>query len=78
MKVVVSNPARVLFEKDADKVFLPLKSGEVSVLPGHTPMVGVLKEGDIRCFSAEGEDSIHISKGIVMVKADKVEVLSRH
>ena len=78
MRVVVSSPNNVLFEEDSKKVFLPLKGGDILVMENHAPLVGVLREGDVRCnLSAGGEKSIRISRGVVMVKDNKVEVLSR-
>ncbi len=76
MKVLVAEPDKPIWEGEAKKVFLPLQGGDVWVLDHHAPMVGILREGEV-VIQAETEERIKISRGIVRVKDNEVDILVR-
>ena len=45
--VTVLNPKQVLYEGDAESVFLPGDEGEFELLSYHAPIVSLLKEGNV-------------------------------
>ena len=56
-------------------VFLPGTAGAFEVLAGHAPLVSTLTKGEIRWRTASGpEESVSISAGAIMVRANIVTV----
>ena len=76
VEVVISNSEKVVWQGKADRIFLPLVGGDVVVMGKHAPMVGVLSEGTLKIYG-EQETSFDVSRGIVKVKEDVVDVLIR-
>lgn len=71
-KVTVLDSQRVLFEGEANRVFLPGDTGEFEVLELHKPLISLLKEGMV---VIDGDQAIPISSGIVRVRKDELVVL---
>jgi len=67
---------REIFWGEAETLALPTQEGEIQILANHTPLVALLKEGDMRI---EGENSFHqtlpIAGGVVEVTPQEVVVL---
>ncbi len=47
MKVEIITPEKISYSEDADQVSLPTAEGEITVLPGHTPLVTQLLPGEL-------------------------------
>ena len=50
--------------------------GELGIMPGHTPMLGVLIEGDVVISSSEGEQTASIDGGFFSVDHDTVTIVA--
>ncbi len=51
--------------------------GELGILPGHTPLLGVLVAGDVTIHGAEGEDqTATIDSGFLSVEHDRVTIVA--
>lgn len=48
------SPERVLFSGEVDAVMLPASEGEMTVLPGHAPMMTALKTGFLMITTTPG------------------------
>jgi F-type H+-transporting ATPase subunit epsilon len=48
MKLKISSTAKTIFEGTIKQITLPTEIGDVTVLPGHAPMVTALKPGIIK------------------------------
>ena len=44
-----------MFDGNADAVVAPAFDGEVGILPGHTPLLAVLRPGEVRIIPSSGE-----------------------
>jgi len=47
VKVEIITPEKISYSEDADQVSLPTAEGEITVLPGHTPLVTQLLPGEL-------------------------------
>jgi F-type H+-transporting ATPase subunit epsilon len=73
----IITPAGVSFETEADFIKLPCVSGEVGVLPNHTPTLTKLDIGKIRVEHGNGKiDRFFVSEGIAQIQPDKVLILT--
>ncbi|MCZ2102803.1 MAG: F0F1 ATP synthase subunit epsilon [Comamonadaceae bacterium] len=73
---VVSAEASI-FSGEAKFVALPGESGELGILPRHTPLITRIKPGSVRIDLADGgEEFVFVAGGILEVQPDRVTVLS--
>jgi F-type H+-transporting ATPase subunit epsilon len=70
VNVRILNPKRLVFEGEAQSVFLPGDVAEFEILDYHAPIVSLLTRGDV---VIDGERKIPISRG--MVKFDENECM---
>ena len=72
---VVTRERKVL-DVEADEVVLPTMNGEIGVLPGHTPLLAMLRIGQLRYRTGTRTERIVISWGFAEVLPDRVIVLA--
>ncbi len=68
MTLTILNPKHVLFEGEAESIFLPGDRGEFEILPMHAPIVSLLRPGNV---VIDWKQSVPIKSG--MVKFDNGE-----
>jgi F-type H+-transporting ATPase subunit epsilon len=73
----VVTPDRSLIREEVDEVVVPGSEGYLGVLPGHTPLLSMLKVGEL--WYRQGQDKHHlaIAFGFVEVLPDRVTVLAQ-
>jgi F-type H+-transporting ATPase subunit epsilon len=81
LRVRLVTPERILFEKTADAVELPSKSGYMEVLYGHAPLLAELGAGDVRLHGGadsgpSGLEIYNVNWGFVEVLPDRVTILA--
>lgn len=50
--------------------------GELGILPGHTPVLGVLVSGDVTIHGVDGEQTASIDSGFLSVDHDRVTIVA--
>jgi len=65
-------PQRVVLNEELDSLSCPTIQGQITVLPGHIPLVATLDSGELIARPGNGgaEHSIHVAGGFVEVKKD--------
>jgi F-type H+-transporting ATPase subunit epsilon len=76
LKLVVVTPEKKVVDTDTDQVEVPGELGYLGILPGHAPLISLLKTGVLSYGAAGGEKSLAISTGFVEVVGDAVSVLA--
>ena len=75
MQLDIVTPDRRVVVGNADDVVIPAKEGEIDVLPGHAPFLGMLGTGVLR-FVAEGKTHrLMVSGGFVEVDNNRVVLM---
>ncbi len=73
---IVSAEAEI-FSGVAEMVFVPAVMGEVGILPRHTPLLTVLRPGEVRVKIPDGEEQVfYVSGGILEIQPHVVTILS--
>lgn len=72
----IATPERVVYRNDVDSITLPTREGEITVLPGHIPLISVLKPGEIKIKNGKDEESLAVSGGFIEVLTTKVVILA--
>ncbi len=66
-----------LFSGPATRVFLPASEGEIGVAPRHAPLLTLLKAGEVRVLSPDGEEHwFYVGGGALEIQPKKVTVLA--
>jgi F-type H+-transporting ATPase subunit epsilon len=66
-----------IFSGPASMVFLPASEGELGVAPRHAPLLSLLKAGEVRVRTPEGEEhSFYVGGGALEIQPKRVTVLA--
>jgi F-type H+-transporting ATPase subunit epsilon len=65
-----------IFSGLAQMVFAPGSQGELGITPRHAPLLTLLKPGEVRVKTADGELSIYVGGGALEVQPNKITVLA--
>lgn len=78
MRVEVVSAEEEIFSGEAEFVALPGESGELGILPGHTPLITRIRPGAVRIkIAGQAEDEfVFVAGGILEVQPDGVTVLA--
>ncbi len=78
LHVDVVSAEESIFSGEAKFVVLPGESGELGILPGHTPLISRIRPGTVKVELADGsgEVNIFVAGGILEVQPGGVTVLS--
>ncbi len=78
LKVSVVSAEGSIFEGEAKFVALPGETGELGILPRHTPLITRIKPGAVRIARADNgeEEFVFVAGGILEVQPGRVTVLA--
>ena len=76
LQLDVITPERRLVSETVDSVTVPGASGELGILPGHTPLISQLGSGVLSYTQGGATRRMLVSGGFVEVNADRVSVLA--
>jgi F-type H+-transporting ATPase subunit epsilon len=77
IKVDVVSAEQSLFSGEAKFVALPGESGELGVLPGHTPLITRVRAGTVKITKTDDtEEHIFVAGGLLEIQPNHVTVLS--
>ncbi|NEN76038.1 F0F1 ATP synthase subunit epsilon [Pelistega sp. NLN82] len=66
-----------LYSGKAKMVVLPSVSGELGVLPGHTPLISLIRPGQVKIVCEDdSEEYVFVAGGLLEVQPNAVTVLS--
>ena len=65
-----------IFAGAAEMVFVPAKEGELGITPRHAPLLTLLKAGEVRVKTAEGETSVFVGGGALEIQPNRVTILA--
>ena len=77
LHVDVVSAEEQIFSGEAKFVALPGESGELGILPKHTPLITRIKPGAVRIERTDGtEEFVFVAGGILEVQPNRVTVLA--
>ncbi|HEX4430521.1 MAG TPA: F0F1 ATP synthase subunit epsilon [Frankiaceae bacterium] len=78
MRVAVVSPEKEIWSGEAELVLARTLDGDIGVMPGHIPLLGVLaEEGEVIIRTGTGNDvTAKVSGGFLSVTDDGVSVLA--
>jgi F-type H+-transporting ATPase subunit epsilon len=66
----IATPEKVVYENDIFQVSIPTTTGEITVLPHHSPLVSILQAGELKVVDVNGEQVIAVAGGFLEIKAN--------
>jgi F-type H+-transporting ATPase subunit epsilon len=80
IRVAVVSPEQEIWSGEAEMVIARTLDGEIGVLQGHVPLLGVLaEEGEVHIRSGSGGDvTAKVNGGFLSVTKDGVSILAEH
>lgn len=76
ISVTLITPEQTAFSGEASSITIPTTTGEITVLPGHIPLITTLAPGMMTVRMKDGEHFFAVSRGVVEVSAKNIRVLS--
>ncbi|MEI8360681.1 MAG: ATP synthase F1 subunit epsilon [bacterium] len=72
----IVTPERLAYESEIDQVTLPIKGGQVTILPNHCSYIGALQPGEIMIKNGNEEIHLALSGGFVEFANNSLIVLA--
>ncbi len=76
IRVEIVSQDRMVYEGEADIVVVPGVSGEMGILPNHSPLISTLQYGILTVRRGTEEQVFTVAGGVVEVQPDVVTVLA--
>jgi len=77
MDVAIVDPEKELWAGEADFVVARTADGEIGILPGHAPFLGVLKFARLKVQAGSDEIIFAVHGGFLEMKDNRLSVLAR-
>ena len=77
LKLRVITPDRILVDEEVHEVNLPGLDGCLGILPGHSPLLVTLGDGNITFRISNKEQKFGVSGGYAEVHAGSIQVFTR-
>jgi len=68
LTIKIVTPERIVFEGEAESLSVMTETGEITVLPGHIPLVTMLRPGEMRYLKGGEENLLAVSTGFLEVR----------
>ena len=76
LKFELVSPEKVLLAGDAEQVLLPGSEGDMTILPGHAPIVSTLRPGVLDVVLPGSKARLFVKSAFAEVVPDRVTVLA--
>lgn len=70
------SPEKVLLAGEAEQVQLPGAEGDMTILPGHSPLISTLRPGVIDVMLGGARSRIYVRQAFAQVEPDRLTVLA--
>ena len=79
LKVEMVAADRKVWEGEATFVRARSIAGELGIMPGHSPLLGILVEGEVTIESVDGQRStVTVDEGFISVDSNVVTIVAEH
>jgi F-type H+-transporting ATPase subunit epsilon len=76
LRLEIVTPERVAFSEDVSMVTLPAIDGQIGIYPQHVRLITQITPGELSATTDGGEILLAVGEGLVVVSADRVEILT--
>ena len=72
----IITPNKVVFNDEIDSITLPTSEGEITILPGHIPLIAPTKPGEIMIKKNGALHHMAVMGGFVEISENKVRLMA--
>lgn len=76
IELKIVTPEKVLYEGSVEGVSIPTIEGEITVLPGHIPVISAIKAGELRIKKEGNEEYFSITRGVAEISGNSIVILT--
>lgn len=76
LDVEIVTPERIILQQPVDELNVPSDWGYIGILPGHTPLLTILGQGELIYRQGAAQNSMSLFWGYMEVNEDKVTILA--
>lgn len=76
LTVEIITPEKVIYSGQAVSITLPTATGQITVLPGHIPLVAPLAAGEAIIRDGKQDIYLAVASGLAQVNPDNIKVLT--
>jgi len=76
IELKIVTPEKVVYENTVEAVSIPTIDGEITVLPGHIPLISGVKAGELRIKKGAAEELFSITRGVAEVDGHTITILT--
>jgi F-type H+-transporting ATPase subunit epsilon len=76
LRLEIVTPERVAFSEDVSMVTLPAIDGQIGIYPQHVRLITQMAPGELSATTDRGEILLAVGEGLVVVTADRVEIVT--
>lgn len=74
LKIVT--PEKVIYQDVVEAVSMPTRDGEITVLPGHLPVIAAIKPGELRIKRDGKVEFFHVTRGVAEIDGTSITMLT--
>ncbi len=70
IKLKILTPDKIALQEEVAEVVVPTEAGEITILPNHSPLVSIIRAGEVK-YKKSGENSLTpmvVASGIVEIR----------
>ncbi len=75
LQLQLVTPERTLIQEEVASLVCPTTEGQITILPGHAPLVATLNSGELITKDGANSSTIHVAGGFIEVKASNQIVI---
>src|SRR4029450_7084171 len=76
LRLEIVTPEKVAFSEDVSMVTVPAIDGQIGIYPQHVRLITQMVPGELSVTTEAGEILLAVGEGVVVVTADRVDVLT--
>ncbi|MFA6991756.1 MAG: F0F1 ATP synthase subunit epsilon [Candidatus Gracilibacteria bacterium] len=76
MELKIVTPEKIAYESTVEAVSIPTVEGEITVLPGHIPIISAIKSGELKIKIDGKEEYFAITRGVAEVDGQRITILT--
>ena len=76
LRLEIVTPEGVSFSEDVSMVTLPATDGQIGIYPQHVRLITQMAPGELSATTDSGEILLAVGEGLVVVTADRIEILT--
>lgn len=76
LELKIVTPEKIIYDGVVDGVSFPTVEGEITILPGHIPLISAMKPGELKIRKGKEYEYLAVTKGVLEMDGKTITVLT--